>query len=547
MRIQNIKFRNFRSYGHIDQTIDFDDNGNLIGIVGESGSGKSIVKEVFEYVLFGKVRSRRKPEKYGNLKNLPNRRNKALKTSITIKSKDKVLLIERGMSPNIFKVTYNNKEIEDNKQIIIERLIGINSDIYQSFISFGQNDVLNFISLSKKAKDDIINKLFNYDYILSLSDKINTIAHVNNTEKNKKTIEKQLLTKSLNVNEKKLNVIKDNKISIDSNKIDSNKNTYLELTKNSEAFDKSLKILSNKNNEALKKYYDFKSNIDDLKSKISLYDSGVCPYCKNTLKDSENIKKDLEEKSNKAIKMFEDVEIELNTIKSRIKDNEANKTTLNKKINDILIDTKTIKNTIDLQKKIALLNQDDISKDINTFKDNINCIDKDIKQHTLKNIIYSDLNNILSLDGALKKEVLRKALPKINNLIEKYVKDLDFEYDIEVLDTLKVSISQYGAIVDNDDPSNGEIKRANLIIMFAFMTYSAFNSKINFMFLDELLEGLDLNSTYKMIKTLKHVSKDMNINLFLIVHKLQDLSQFDSVINVEKSFFSSLSTLKNNI
>lgn len=542
MRILTIKFRNFRSYGHIEQVLEFDENGGLIAVDGESGSGKTVIKEVFEYLFFGKVRSRRNPEKWGKLKSLPNRRNKDLKASIEVEIRGKILTIQRGMNPGIFKVVYNNKEIDDNKQIMIERLIGIDADTYQSFISFSQGDVLNFINLTKSAKDDVINKLFNYEYVVGLSKKLTDLSHHNGLEKSKKLVEKEQLIKSLKKAEKKIEVINQHQGEVDSDKISKNKTEHTNLTQQQQDLDALELTLSNQNNEALKKYYEFQASIGEIKKKLDLYDTGVCPYCNSELKNAESIKEDLDKKAKEAQESFDEIEKTLEKIKQESNKLRLDKADLTKKINDILVDTRTIKNTIEIKKKIALVNHEEILKDIDSFKENISEMDKHIKNHDLKNLIYSDLNEMLSAEGELKREVLRKALPKVNDLIKRFVKELDFEYDLEVQDNLRVDIFQLGAKIDNDEPSNGEIKRANLIIMFAFMSYSAFNSKINFMFLDELLEGLDQNSTRKMLKTLKHVSSDMSINLFLICHKLQDFSLFDRVIKVEKNFFSSLST-----
>jgi DNA repair exonuclease SbcCD ATPase subunit len=541
VRILVLKFKNFRSYGHIEQVIKFDEKGGLIAVDGESGSGKTVIKEVFEYLFFGKVRSRRNPEKWGKLKSLPNRRNRDLKASIEVDIRGKILKIERGMNPGRFKVTYNNKEIDDNKQIMIERLIGIDADTYQSFISFSQGDVLNFINLTKSAKDNVINKLFNYEYVMGLSKKLMDLAHHNAQDKQKKVLEKNQLLKDLKKSEKKIEVIDKHKGDVDTEKISKNKAKHADLTQQQKELEQLEKDLSDQNNEALKKYYDFNSKVGDIKKKLNLYDKGICPYCNSELKNSEAIKRDLEKKHEETEDAFIKMEETLQQIKTKTQSLSLKKHDLNQKINDILVDTRTIKNTIEVKKKIALVNHEEILKDIDSFKENISAMDKHIKNHDLKNMIYTDINEMLSAEGELKRQVLKKALPKVNDLIKKFVKELDFEYDIEVQDNLRVDVSQFDVKIDNDELSNGETKRANLIIMFAFMAYSAFNSKINFMFLDELLEGLDQKSTKKMLNTLKHVSSDMNINLFLICHKLQDFSAFDRIIKVEKSFFSSLS------
>lgn len=540
MNVIDIKFKNFRSYGNNFQYIKLGSN-ELVAIKGVSGSGKTVIKEVFEYCVFGKARSRRNSDKNSKMRTLPNRRNKDLKTEINIKVNNKILNIKRGMNPSLFKVYYNNIEIEDNKQYNIEKILGIDSNIYNSFISFSQSEVLNFTNLSKQQKNNIINQLFNYEYILTLSKKIDDLIKHNSIEKDKKIVELNVLEKQCKKDKLKLNSLdkkfedKDKKEDIDNNSL-----KYKKLKSELDDILDLEKKLKDDNNEVLKSYYSYTSKLDDIKSKLDIYKNDKCPYCLSDLKNKLDL--DLDSEYNNVKNNIENINESLKNFSDKINENNLNKNKINNEINDILVDTKLIKKNIELKNAISRLNENELVENIKEYDLNINSLKKDINKNLAKHKAYVNLNNLISEEGEFKKQVLNKILPNINELIKKLISKIDFEYTISIDNDLSVKVKQYNNEIDIDEPSNGEIKRINLIIMFSFVLNSVFKNKINFMFLDEILEGLDLKSTYDIIDALKSILSEDNvdINVFMICHKLNDYSKFDKIIEVKKNFFSDI-------
>ena len=56
MRIITVKFKNFKSYGNVYHTINFDNlDSSIVMILGENGAGKSTIKDVIDFGFFGKL------------------------------------------------------------------------------------------------------------------------------------------------------------------------------------------------------------------------------------------------------------------------------------------------------------------------------------------------------------------------------------------------------------------------------------------------------------------------------------------------------------
>ena len=119
MQISNLSVRNFRSFGNNEQTINFNtDKGEVILITGLNGSGKTSIFSAIDYVLYGKVRGRKK--KWIPLSKLPNRINNELVCKINFKSAGSDIEIIRGQNPSTLSLYENG--------ILYERAGKVNID-----------------------------------------------------------------------------------------------------------------------------------------------------------------------------------------------------------------------------------------------------------------------------------------------------------------------------------------------------------------------------------------------------------------------------------
>ena len=157
---------------------------------------------------------------------------------------------------------------------------------------------------------------------------------------------------------------------------------------------------------------------------------------------------------------------------------------------------------------------------IEEFKKNLTS-----KQETLKSI-NNDAANLevlkksFSTNGlvAYKIENLVKDLEEIANVYLSELSDGRFQLSFEVTnDKLNVIISDNGASIQILALSSGELARVNTATLLAIRKLMATlsKSKINMLFLDEVINVLDDQGREKLIETLL---KESDLNTFLVSH-----------------------------
>jgi exonuclease SbcC len=166
MLISEISIRGFKSYGNNPQILKLStEKGELILLVGANGSGKSSLLDSFDYVLYGKVRGKKK--KWTTLSTLPNRINNELLNSIKFISNGTHVEVQRGINPSTLNLIENempnDRAGKSNLDEKIENYIGVDIETFKSFISMSINDFKNFISLSNEEKQLLLDKLFNLE------------------------------------------------------------------------------------------------------------------------------------------------------------------------------------------------------------------------------------------------------------------------------------------------------------------------------------------------------------------------------------------------
>ena len=169
MKIKQIEFKNFASYGNRIQKIDFtDSNGDLYLVLGNNGAGKSTLAKVITYLCYGKVDG-------SSLKDLPNRVNSSLWGKILIESKGNEIEIERGINPGIFNVKINGSEYDvagkSNMQEFLEtEMYEIPYQVFKNVIILSVNDFKSFITMSPYDKKMIVDRIFGFSVINEMRD-----------------------------------------------------------------------------------------------------------------------------------------------------------------------------------------------------------------------------------------------------------------------------------------------------------------------------------------------------------------------------------------
>lgn len=135
---------------------------------------------------------------------------------------------------------------------------------------------------------------------------------------------------------------------------------------------------------------------------------------------------------------------------------------------------------------------------------------------------YQLLNKLLTdKNSFIRKAIISKTLPFINKRIAFYTERLGLPHVVKFQPDMSCEITQLGRDLDHGNLSNGQKKRLNLSLCFAFRdTLSYLHSKVNVLFTDEIDGGsLDEQSVNLMIGLLKHKAWDDAIGIYVISHR----------------------------
>ena len=540
-----LKFKNILRYGSQETYIDFQNGIDLI--LGKNGSGKSTIIEALNYGLFGKPFRK---IKVGDLINDINKKNLLVEISFTIN--EKVYKIIRGQKPNIFEIYENDRLIDqkpsskDYQEYLEEKILKINENIFKQLIALGANiqNSKNFIDLTPKEKEEILQILTDTSIFDILLEKT----------KEKKKHYKELLEKTkYRYDTKKESYVvlkqKIDEIKKHNDKIKNERETILKRLKEEKTkynneitqLNKNLKNLQETEKELTEKKNNLKnklSKLHNVNEKFYLIDKKLkenekekkCPNCGYLLNEDLNTLKEKYEKLKKAKEAKEKLENALDKIEEKLESISFN-----------IYETKTkIKN---LQLKIEHIEKEEknlqTSKLIKIDKSELIELNKELKslKTDLENYKkeyndYTELEKIFSLKN-LKSEVLKRKLPILNNLINKYLQKYNIPYGFIITPELKDEVIFRNNSKNFQSLSNGQKQRIVLSILFSFLELVELGGvTTNILFLDEFLDSsLDDEGIEKTIEILNDIAKKKNV--FIISHndKIKNEIDYSNLFN----------------
>lgn len=562
MRIVRTQFRNLKSYGNKLQQVDFNDKDRLILLTGTNGNGKSSILESISLSLYGIVNS--KSDKKIPLKDLPNRMNKNLYSSTEFyNNSNDYIQMKRWISPNKFEIFVNDDNYTDKFKLMSQNermnLIGANYNTFKSFISLDLNTFSDFISLKEDTKRNLVNKLFDLEEIETYY--LTTLELIN---QNKSTIQ-QIITEisSYDIELNRLKkLIKESSKNISNISKDEIKEQFLSIQKvykekkqelndvNKKISDFSIKIQEAKNESD---FYELNNNkkrhdLNDIKSKIKIYEGGTCPYCSSDLNsnDHKSLLSELTIKRDNLLK-----EIELNTNKSLIYKDElksisSQKTQLEDSISYLTNDYAEYKSKLTILKN-QYENYDDtndnIIKELKQEGSKILKEKKEKQELILKlkdeNVSLNKLKDILG-DNGVRNDIISSLIIPINARLKDFLQFIKFPYKFELNDEFNGILVDKGEIINHETLSNGESKILNICIALSYIDMILKTNDINILFMDEVFSSISIDNIDIIIKLLRKFSIDNEVSLILVHHGLEQLDSklFDKIITVDKNLFS---------
>jgi DNA repair exonuclease SbcCD ATPase subunit len=558
MLISEIGIRGFKSYGNNEQSLKLNtEKGDLILLVGNNGSGKSSLLDSFDYVLYGKVRGKKK--RWSTLSTLPNRINGELQNRIKFQSLGTEVEVKRGINPNTLELwengVLNERAGKANIDEKIENYIGMDIETFKSFISMSINDFKNFISLTTEEKQLLLDKLFNLEVINILNSILKELNKNNKIRMASLDSEISALNESIQSIQKSIDKAiekeKENtQVEIDKIKtdMDSKKEEYVTLKEKVEKIKSKGSELDSELEKEKRQYIILQTDIKGVQKDIDLYDSGKCPTCKTDF-DSDHfvsLRSTLVEKK----QSLESIKTELENNIKGIKEKQQKLQTLSdvatKAFNDITYFLKNCKSQIE---KLQLKQQKESGKsseNIQEFEKTIDDLSKkksnssdSVSECKDKEIYYKELNKIFGEDG-VKKSIISGIIKPINYFIAENIKKMGMHFEVSLDETFTAEIKHLGSQIDHDTLSTGEQKKVNVAILIAYLKLIRTKRHINVLFLDEVFSSIDLEGISDILLLLKSFSNDYNINIFVVHHALLNHENFDRIIRINKEIFSNI-------
>jgi DNA repair exonuclease SbcCD ATPase subunit len=544
MRIEEVSFKNFASYGNSIQTLEFNkDKSSLYLVLGGNGYGKSTIANVIVYGLYGKIED-------FNLPDLPNRINKNLWVKIKLKCGNKEVVVERGIAPKLFTVTVDGVELDQagvsNIQDYLENeVFEIPYHVFKNIIILSINDFKSFLTMSPKDKRNIVDKLFGFSII---NDMFNKIKDVKKEIRDAiKSIEDELKTIEESINSTTRKITELEKISADENKdkISRLKEEILTLAADKKKLDEAHKKLVERHDDIDRKLDDKNSKynqsveiLNNANRKLKLYENKKCPTCESPLDVDFHlqIKKQNEDIVSTVSETISQIQNEINELKQEFNDNRKKQTAVIGRISDLNSSISVIKNELlNLSRTI----------DSNTQFSHLNSLIDEFKlkhdERGQNKVVKYNEDHFLSLmemilgDDGVKNLAIKTILPGLNASIAQMVSEMHLSFHIRFDDKFNCIINHLGEDVNPKTLSTGERKKADFIIIIAIIRLLKLRfPQLNILFLDEIFSSVDADGVYSILKILNKVIKENNLNTFVINHSTLPSEIFDKKIEIYK-------------
>ena len=556
---ENISYKNFLASGNTPININLSDNDTTL-IVGQNGAGKSTIIEAIIFALFNK--SFRKVNK-SQLINSINEKDCVVQVEFSIgRNKYKII---RGMKPSLFEIWMNgnmqnqDSHANDQQKHLEQNILKLNYKSFTQIVILGSASFVPFMQLSAPNRREIIEDLLDIRIFSTMNVLLKDRVKVAAEEYKDNSKEVDFLKDKAEMQQEHLKRLEKTAMKTVKQKEDTihkfeGKN--IELERIIDEFQKKIDTFTDLDNTKILK--DIKSvekrittNTNLIKrtekEKIFFETHDECPKCTQSLtkelKDyhieenqatinaSEGYLEELSDEImclNKDLEMISDNNSKVSTYNFEVKTklNEMRKNTnIIKEIQGEIDDLRSNTNDVDCERKKLT---EIATKGMSLHKRNT-----DLKK---KNENYALVTGLLK-DTGIKGHIIKKYLPVMNKLINKYLKDLDFYVNFTLDEEFNESIkSRYRDDFTYSSFSEGEKMRIDLALMFTWRSIAKMknSANTNLLILDEVFDSsLDVSDTDEFLRIIRGGQPDTNI--FVISHKSEVLhDKFDRVLKFDK-------------
>ena len=561
IHFKTIRWKNFLSTGNAFTEMCLDCNHSTL-IVGTNGAGKSTVLDAICFALFNKpFRKINKPQ----LVNAVNEKDCLVEIEFNIGSRE--YLIRRGIKPNVFEIHLNgnmlNQEASaaEQQKSLEQNILKLNYKSFTQVVILGSSTFVPFMQLTPNNRREVIEDLLDIkifstmnlilkDRIKVLKEQIRELDYKMEIAKEKVQMQQRFI-QDLKDQSKQNNVQRQSEIGKLKEEIilvrDTNEETLFACTKiqteleeydNVEDEHNKLRIYESKFNDKFKK----------LRSDYQFFEENdTCPTCKQSI--DEELRTDKKSTITSSISELETASSELKDKLQKVKEDLQAKKELLAQLQEL--NSQMVSNNKEIswkEQSIEKLNEQiakqeggganlkreqeklkELAKEGMTIEKYMSTSKHDRDNHDV-------VINMLK-DTGIKANIIKKYLPVMNQLINRYLKELDFYVSFELDENFEETIkSRFRDEFSYASFSEGEKMRIDLALLFTWRTIAKMknSANTNLLMLDEIFDSsLDSSGTDDFMKILKTFSEDTNV--FVISHKpdvLQD--KFERLLRVEK-------------
>ena len=567
---KRISYKNFLSTGNQPIEIALDMSQTTL-IVGTNGSGKSTLLDALCFVLFNRPFRIIKKEQ---MINTINQSDCIVEVEFDVGTKN--YIVRRGIKPNLFEIFCDGKLINqdanniDYQKYLEQNIMKLN---YRSFIQvvlLGSSSYEPFMKMKPRYRREVVEEILDIrvfglmDLILrsqqsDLQKKLTEVRHQCELIKTKYETEAKHL--------KTLEAKGSDNQRVQQNKLEENEKNRLDYDKKLQSLNEAIAISQNELNgqdkvnkkiKDLEKYETkIEQNLDTHKKTLKFFkENDTCPVCTQSIDT-----KFKEEKCNHENTTISKLELGLSQLVGELSKQEEKITAYGKistKIQNMNVEIAKITSSLEslkrhsdqIQQEISTSQERDI--DIENIELELEQMKVDLKQAEIdlskvqEEKDYVDILREILNDKGAKAQIIRKYVPIMNALINKYLQAMDFyisfNLDEEFNETVK---SRFRDTFNYNNFSEGEKMRIDLALLFTWRDIARMknSTNTNLLILDEIFDSsLDGQGTDDFFKIIKTLEKE---NIFIISHKGDILfDKFTNIIKYEKvQNFTQLGTI----
>ena len=556
---KSVRWKNFLSTGNVFSEIRLDASPATL-IIGTNGAGKSTFLDAICFGLFNKPF--RKITK-AQLVNAVNERDLLVEIEFSIGSRD--YMIRRGFKPTIFEIYLNGNmlsqeaAINEQQKHLEQSILRLNYKSFTQVVILGSSSFVPFMQLNPPNRREVIEDLLDIRIFSTmnsiLKERFKTVKeNIRDCEYNyelaKQKVElQQRFIADLQEQSSANNARRKEEISSLEDEISCiTKDVDDDLTM-SKLYEKRLDEYGDVDAELnqLRIYESrFKDKQKAFKKEYKFFEKNDrCPTCEQTITANlRSAKKvELSTQLDEIDKATEQLQDKLKKILEQVSEKQvlmSDLLTAQQKISECNKEIQWKKKEIKkIEDKISSGNTSNITREkkkLKTLASDGMKVEESLLDAKKTRDNYDTVTSMLR-DTGIKSTIIKKYLPIMNQLINRYLKELDFyvsfELDENFMETIK---SRFRDEFTYASFSEGEKMRIDLALLFTWRTIAKMknSANTNLLILDEIFDSsLDTSGTDDFLKILHTVSDKTNV--FVISHKTEALQdKFASTLVVER-------------